>query len=200
MRRLWQNGGIDSDALASAGPLGEVRKSKADSQYGLSDSVQQVNPESGQHLIGKGLDMLSSINVEQKLYVLTCGKGFSCLGFGNVFNKTVNVARWVGRKDLEPVAPIGTAEAYAEYEKAMNHGAAYAAANNEKCPCELTPQLIGLEGWRVEVEQDGEKRRFIVGKSTGWTPCHLEIAKRNSSGGPAAYGPYDKVRQIEKIR
>ena len=38
----------------------------------------------------------------------------------------------------------------------------------------LTQQLIGLEGWRVEVETTyGETRRFIVGRSSGWIPCHI---------------------------
>jgi hypothetical protein len=43
----------------------------------------------------------------------------------------------------------------------------------------LSPQLIGLEGWRVEVVTTyDETRRFIVGRSTGWTPCHIERARR----------------------
>lgn len=29
----------------------------------------------------------------------------------------------------------------------------------------------------------------IVGKSSGWLPCHLAIARRNCHGGPAAYVP-----------
>ncbi len=40
----------------------------------------------------------------------------------------------------------------------------------------LTPQLLDLEGWRVEVDtMAGETRRFYVGRSTGWRPCHLEF-------------------------
>jgi hypothetical protein len=35
----------------------------------------------------------------------------------------------------------------------------------------LTPQLVGLEGWRVEVtDEGGNKWRFIVARSTGWQP------------------------------
>ncbi|WP_157698714.1 hypothetical protein [Geobacter sp. DSM 9736] len=61
---------------------------------------------------------------------------------------------------------------------------------------ELTPQLIGLEGKRVEVvDCYGGKRRFWVGRSTGWIPCHLEIDTRRSSGGPAVTGaPFRSVR------
>lgn len=66
----------------------------------------------------------------------------------------------------------------------------------------LSPQLIGLEGWRVEVEDEYEnrKRRFIVGKSTGWRPCHIELLTRVSPGGTSALPEYKSVRKIEKIR
>lgn len=66
----------------------------------------------------------------------------------------------------------------------------------------LSPQLIGLEGWRVEVvaEQGEKPYRFIVGKSTGWRPCHLEIKTTRSHGGGPAYRVYASVRKIEKIR
>ncbi len=65
----------------------------------------------------------------------------------------------------------------------------------------LSPQLIGLEGWRVEVETTyGETRRFIVGKSTGWIPCHLEIARRDSFGGMSADKQYASVKRLYKAR
>lgn len=65
----------------------------------------------------------------------------------------------------------------------------------------LTPQLRGLEGWRVEVVTTyGETRRFIVGRSTGWQPCHLEIKRRDSSGGFSAEKAYASVRKLEKVR
>jgi hypothetical protein len=62
----------------------------------------------------------------------------------------------------------------------------------------LSPQLKGLEGYRVEVvDSEGDKpRRFIVGKSTGWRPCHLEIARRNCMGGGPASMKYHSVRAI----
>lgn len=66
----------------------------------------------------------------------------------------------------------------------------------------LTPQLIGLEGWRVEVtHQDNTTRRFIVGRSTGWKPCHIEVARRDSSGGGAVYGaPFLVVTPLYQVR
>jgi len=65
----------------------------------------------------------------------------------------------------------------------------------------LTAQLCGLEGFRVEVVTSyGEKRRFIVGKSTGWKPCHLELNNRRSSGGGSAEKSYASVTQLYKAR
>ena len=65
----------------------------------------------------------------------------------------------------------------------------------------LTPQLMGLEGWRVEVVTDyGETERFIVGRSTVWRPCHIELARRNSSGGIGAARHYVSVRRLYKVR
>ncbi len=61
----------------------------------------------------------------------------------------------------------------------------------------LTPQLVGMEGWRVEVETHyGDKRRFIVGRSTGWRPCHIEISRRSAFGGPSADQEYKSVRKL----
>lgn len=66
----------------------------------------------------------------------------------------------------------------------------------------LHPQLVGLEGYRVQVvTQDGATLRFIVGKSTGWRPCHLEIARRTShGGGPVDSRPFQSVKTLEKVR
>lgn len=65
----------------------------------------------------------------------------------------------------------------------------------------LTPQLIGLEGWRVEVLTSyGETRRFIVGRSSGWIPCHIELRRRDSSGGVSAERDYVSVRKLQRVR
>lgn len=65
----------------------------------------------------------------------------------------------------------------------------------------LSPQLVGLEGWRVEVETTyGEVRRFIVGRSTGWRPIHLEVKLRNSRGGFAAEREYCSVKRLYQAR
>jgi len=67
----------------------------------------------------------------------------------------------------------------------------------------LTPQLKGLEGHRVQVTDHGtnESRRFIVGKSTGWRPAHLEIkTTRSMGGGTASSKGYASVRDLGKVR
>lgn len=65
----------------------------------------------------------------------------------------------------------------------------------------LSSQLVGLEGYRVEVQTTyGEKRRFIVGRSTGWKPCHLEIHNRRSMGGGCAEQNYSNVKILYKVR
>lgn len=66
---------------------------------------------------------------------------------------------------------------------------------------DLSPQLTGLEGWRVEVVTlEGTRRRFIVGKSTGPIPCHLEVRRIDSSGGSAAEREYKSVKTLEHVR
>ena len=66
---------------------------------------------------------------------------------------------------------------------------------------QLSEQLVGLEGYRVEVVTTyGETRRFIVGKSTGWKPVHLEVNNRRSMGGPSAEKMYRTVRTLYYAR
>jgi hypothetical protein len=63
----------------------------------------------------------------------------------------------------------------------------------------LTPQLAGLEGCRIEVlDNDGNVRRFKVGKSTGWRPCHLEVANARSLGGSPAARTYQRITVIRR--
>lgn len=65
----------------------------------------------------------------------------------------------------------------------------------------ITPDMVG---WRVEVVDrepfDGKPRRFIVGQSTGWAPCYLEIARRNCLGGMAAASSYKSVVKLYRVR
>lgn len=66
---------------------------------------------------------------------------------------------------------------------------------------DLTPQLTGYEGWRVQVMRtDGTPARFIVGRSTGWKPCHIEVKRVDSSGGAGADRTYASVTPLRKVR
>ena len=66
----------------------------------------------------------------------------------------------------------------------------------------LESQLIGYEGFRVEVvDRSGETRRFIVSRSSGWIPCHIELARRDSSSGICVCGaPFQSVRKLYRVR
>ena len=143
-----------------------------------------------------------TLNTEQELYVIPAGHGYSCLGFDVCLERHRAVAVWLrgeglGADDLPPEAR-GTIRGYKAYRTLLDRAGAYCQRSGKRCPAELTTQLIGLEGKRVEViDRHGEHRRFQVGKSTGWMPCHLEIARRNSTGGPAVTGaPFQSVRIV----
>lgn len=65
----------------------------------------------------------------------------------------------------------------------------------------LSPQLTGLEGYRAEVVTTyGKTRRFIVSRSTGWNPCHIEVKTIRSLGGTGAESKYESVRVIRRVR
>lgn len=132
--------------------------------------------------------MNMTINKSQRLYVLKSGNGYSCLGFDVAERRRRAVLAWLGEKP-EPMR-IGTRKHWKAYTEAMRRGLAHNQTTGARCPADLSPRLKGLEGRRVEVtHDDGEKRRFYVGKSCGWMPVHLEIARRDSIGGGAVYLP-----------
>jgi hypothetical protein len=143
-----------------------------------------------------------SINTEQELYVIPDSHGYSYLGFDVLISRYNAIGEWLRKEGLEqtdlPPDARGTMRAYTAYRTLLDRAAGYCQRNKLRCPAELTPQLSGLEVKRVEVvDRHGERRRFIVGKNTGWLPIHLEIARRNSSGGPAVTGaPFQSVRIV----
>jgi hypothetical protein len=133
-----------------------------------------------------------TINAEQGLYVIPEGHGYSCLGFDVLAERYTRLAVELGRPAF-PAEERGTLAGYARYRALL----AEAGAAGRRFTCELSPQLIGLEGRRVEVETTyGERRRFWVGKSTGWLPIHLEVHNRRSTGGGAAERAYKSVRVV----
>lgn len=137
---------------------------------------------------------LHYINREQGLYVLKSGGGFTCLGFDVAETRRRALWAWVGQEC--PDLRKGYGKHYADYRAAVAAASRHSdslrkrGAKDWRCPVEMEPRLVGLEGRRVEVTgPDGYRKRFTVGRSTGWMPIHLEIASRRSLGGPAAYIP-----------
>ncbi len=143
-----------------------------------------------------------TLNHDQGLYVIPCGNGFTCLGFDVCETWLQGYASWLqshGQTLPELKAGRATLERYAEYQAICSQAAKFAAQSGKRCNIHLTPQLIGMEGKRVQVTApDGYKSRFIVGKSTGWAPCHLEIETRGSTGGCAVYMP--KGATVTEVR
>jgi hypothetical protein len=135
-----------------------------------------------------------SINQKQRLYVIPCGKGYSCLGW-DVCKKWTEalhneLLRVYNNYKLTVLNKQnyhkGTYKAYDRYEEMISLAVSINRQTGYRFTYQLEPRLIGLENKRVEVtSKDGSKRRFWVGKSTGCIPVYLEIAKSNSTGGPA---------------
>ncbi|UBF29898.1 hypothetical protein K9N68_37440 (plasmid) [Kovacikia minuta CCNUW1] len=130
------------------------------------------------------MTQLHAINQEQKLYVLTCGDGYTCLGFGVAARKAKAVAKWLKLPIPSNLINEGTKEGFAEYQQIMLAGADHHGRTGKRCEAELVQQLKGLEGHWVWVQtHDEEIEIFKVGKSTGWFPCHLKITPPGLSGG-----------------
>ena len=123
--------------------------------------------------------MSIQINQSQRLFIIPCGSGYSTLGFDVCHSRNIAI-----RKELNlpaPVAEIGTKDSYNEYQEAIN----LAKQSGKRLVCGLHSRLIGLEGKRIEATIYGERTRFIVGKSTGFIPCHLMIPNSRSHDGSA---------------
>lgn len=145
--------------------------------------------------------MLHKIDTKNRLYVVTCKKGYSCVGFNVADLWMKQIWEWMGEPFPDATVP-GTVEHYIQYQRAMDMGRQHADATSQRCPADLTPQLVNLEGERVEVvDCHGDRRRFWVGCSTGWMPCHLEVVRRGSIGGIPTYGtPYRSVTVLKTSR
>ena len=92
----------------------------------------------------------------------------------------------------------GSLDAYRRYRALIAQVGELCTARRSRCDVELTPQLVGLEHRPVEVVDNwGERKRFLVGKSMGFILIHLEIANRRSLGGPGVVGaPFESVRVL----
>jgi hypothetical protein len=144
------------------------------------------------------MHQLETIDHKEKLYVYRVNKGYGTIGFSYAAREARAAAELTGHKYNYAQIEAGTEAGFNEYQLALEQGREANARTGRRAEGALTKQLIGLEGKRVEVvDSYGETRRFIVGKSTGWMPIHLEIHNRSSSGGMGAHGtPYKSVRVI----
>ena len=140
-----------------------------------------------------------TVNESARLYVSPCGSGHTYHGF-DVVERLISrltaeglqiappLIRPIG--NIDPHSKPGTVERYQYYRALCNEGNARNALSGWRSAAALTPELIGREGRRVEIThqwESGETEtvRFKVGKSTGWMPCHLQLANSRSHGGPA---------------
>lgn len=143
-----------------------------------------------------------TINVEQGLYVIPAGNGYSCLGFDVCYDWHMRLAteyQEVCGQEPYPIFPTerGTLKAYEDYQYMVKLAREWHKLTDQIFRCEMTPQLIGCEGYRVEVvDMHGETRRFKVGTSMGWMPIHLELNNSRSSGGSGASREYKSVKVI----
>lgn len=146
-----------------------------------------------------------TLNTERELYVIENGNGYTCLGFDVCEKRAEALAKElieIGSLWQSIPAERGTIERYTQYQELCKIASELNQQTGWRSASELTPELIGLEGKRVEViDCYGEKRRFYVGKSTGFIPCHLEIKRVDSTGGGAVSGaPFKSVRVLDKAR
>lgn len=143
-----------------------------------------------------------NINTDRELYIITEGHHTTCLGFHVVADKSRKMVKWLKDNDVyeKEYSDIGTIEAYDHYQHLLNVVRDLCHTRSIRCDIDLCEQLVGKEGKTVEIiDKYNETRRFIVGKSTGWIPCHLEIDSRHSDGGFAVTGdPFKSVKVLSK--
>jgi hypothetical protein len=140
-----------------------------------------------------------TLNKESRLYNIHCQDGYSCLGF-EVLEKRMAALGEELQIIIEPVE-AGTVDRYNQYQKLIEVAAGRNKLNGWRSQSELTPELIGLEGKKVKVTHkwpsgETETVQFIVGKSTGFIPCHLELESKNpNSGGAVCLGEIISVER-----
>lgn len=145
--------------------------------------------------------MRVTLNAAQSLSIIDVERGYTCLGFTVCQDWMRDIARELQRADLEPTG-FASVKAYGQYERAVQAASEHVAVTQRPLCCHLTPQLIGLEHQRVEVTDCfGETRRFVVGRSSGFMPIHIELARQQSLGGAGVTGaPFRSVHLVERRR
>lgn len=143
------------------------------------------------------------IRHDHELYVVTTdpGGGVTSYGFDYVHDRIERLTLAFGELDIPEVAR-GSMEAWDTMVNLQERAKHDYDVTGEQCVADLTPGLSGLEGHRIEVvDQYDETRRFVVGKSTGWIPVHLELPRKDSSGGtPCPLDGYKSIRDLGPVR
>ena len=155
---------------------------------------------------------LHSINTDARLYVMAAGRGFACYGFDVLGRKARGVGAWLAERTNNPHAadaartwlalidgePVGTAGHFELCANILERADIHCSVFGDRCPADLVPALVGLEGKRVSALYFGERIRFRVGKSMGWLPCHLRLRNARSTGGDALLGEHlSEIRVID---
>ena len=157
---------------------GTFLEGSPEAEKALADLVAPEAPKQEQTSNGVTLDTVN------RFYVIPAGKSYSTLGWDYCAKQAKALALELQAPDT--TAEVGTLEFYSYWETLLNLGRDRNRRTGWRSAINLVPALIGLEGKRVEVVDEwGTTKRFWVGKSTGWMPCHLQIARRNCSGGPS---------------
>ena len=141
-----------------------------------------------------------TIDRVRELYVIPAGRGFTTLGFNVCLDRISKYAQSLGL-DADPCnTERGSMAAYQYYQSLSEAIKSRWETTGEVCTADLTPQLNGMEGKRVEVvDCNGITRRFWVGRSTGWVPCHIALSRISQHGGPAAWGdPFQSIRIVRE--
>lgn len=138
-----------------------------------------------------------TLNHDQQLFVIDSGNGYSCLGFKVCNDRIEKLCTELGVTPVNPT--IGTLDQYQTYTDLVDIARRKNVETGWRSSSELNPKLIGLEGKRIECTYFGERKRFTVGKSMGFIPCHLILKTSNSHGGEAVLSNPKHLKNIRVI-
>lgn len=153
---------------------------------------------------------LVRIDHESRLYVHREGAGTSCYGFDVLDRKARAVGAWLAEQTqnldaaraartwLDLLGAPGSEDHFAVCANIMERAQIHCGVFQVRCSVDTAPALRGLEGWRVSAVVNGERRRFIVGISTGWLPCHVARHNVRSRGG-VALSAGDTITDVRKL-
>lgn len=98
-----------------------------------------------------------------------------------------------------PDVPEGTPEFTAQRDHIMRLAFERYVQTGRSFDVDLVPELIGLEGHRIElIDRKGLIHQFVVGRSRGWLPCHVKLAaSEDTIGDVVPPPPYQALRRLD---